>query len=781
MSAVLPSRRNPPDASGSPAPPSAGPLGWRARLRRWLVARYSPQARLERDATGRRLGALFERSGEGLLICGREGQIVACNPVAAQAFGDAPGQLVGQALAGRVVQPTAAGSRRLHSGHAKLRRADGQLLPVELRFSELPGPPRSQWLVQVRDLSDRQRAEDRLLHLANFDSLTGLPNRALFRDRLAGAMQRARATGQPLALMFLDLDRFKFVNDSLGHETGDRLLQHVGRTLSRCLRGSDALVRSGAAADAEGAGTGSHAFTVSRLGGDEFTVIAEGIGSSEDAGLIAQRLLDALGAPFVSAGEEIVVSASIGITTYPADDVDLDTLVRHTDMAMYRAKSLGRGMYCFFSDDLSAAVTARLSLEGSLRRALERDEFVLNFQPKANLASGEVTGVEALLRWHCPGRGMVPPDRFIAVLEETGLILPVGAWVIRTALAQLAAWDQEGLPPLRMAVNISARQFRHQYLASLVADSLREYGLEPARLEIEITESLLMEDNEATRTMLANFKRLGLKLALDDFGTGHSSLAYLRRFHLHTLKIDRSFVSALPNNVEDTAIARAVVALGHSMNMNVVAEGVETMEQARALAELGCEEIQGYLLSRPLPAAELGPWMAGRIKAPMHTRFGDAPSAFQRLDINIDDGEVCVNTEPPRAGAFTFGSLESAHANEHGERRREPAAARAEPGAARGGDAAAAAGADPGRSGFGQDARAHHADRLAAGTRPRLAGAGVRGDLHEQGRQGDADAPVGDAADQRARDVDRHLPRPGQPLLARALEAGRAAAELPDP
>jgi EAL domain-containing protein (putative c-di-GMP-specific phosphodiesterase class I) len=293
---------------------------------------------------------------------------------------------------------------------------------------------------------------------------------------------------------------------------------------------------------------------------------------------------------------------------YPTDEVDLDTLIRHTDMAMYRSKSLGRATYSFFSDDLTAAVTARVSLEGSLRRAIERNEFVLHFQPKSDLRSGAVTGVEALVRWHRPGHGMVPPDRFVSVLEDTGLILPVGAWVIRAACEQLAAWDRLGLPQLRMAVNLSARQFRHLFLASMIEDSLRQNGIDPQRLEIELTESLLMEDNESTRAMLASFRRLGVRLAIDDFGTGHSSLTYIRRFAIDTLKIDRSFVQSLPDNGEDAAICSAVIALGRNMKMSVVAEGVETAAQVQLLRELGCDEIQGYWLSRPMPGSDFAAW-----------------------------------------------------------------------------------------------------------------------------------------------------------------------------
>jgi diguanylate cyclase (GGDEF)-like protein len=399
--------------------------------------------------------------------------------------------------------------------------------------------------------------------------------------------------------MFLDLDRFKVVNDDLGHEVGDRLLLHVTNALTRCLRGEDSIGRDAG---------GSPPHTLSRLGGDEFTVIVENIGSAEDAAAIARRMLEALNEPFRVDEEEIVISASIGISMYPTDDVDLDTLIRHTDMAMYRSKSLGRGTYSFFSDDLTAAVTARVSLEGSLRRAIERQEFVLHFQPKADLRSGQVTGVEGLLRWHRPGHGLIAPDRFVGVLEDTGLILPVGAWVIRAACEQLAAWDRLGMPPMRLAVNLSARQFRHLYLASLIEDSLRQNEIDPQRLEIELTESLLMEDNDSTRAMLESFRRMGVRLAIDDFGTGHSSLSYIRRFSIDTLKIDRSFVQSLPENDEDVAICSAVIALGRSMRMSVVAEGVETPEQAQLLRDLGCDEMQGYWLGRPMPGSEFAAW-----------------------------------------------------------------------------------------------------------------------------------------------------------------------------
>ncbi len=555
--------------------------------------------------------ALFEQVADGLLVCQDGGQVLACNPAAAAMLRREAAQVRGMRLADLLRQDggSAVLPGELTDGPASLRCAEG-LRPVELRARALTVGRGRRWILHLRDTAERWKDQERLTHLANFDNLTGLPNRALFRDRLELAMARARRSGDPMALMFIDLDRFKIVNDSLGHEVGDRLLQHVARILTACLRDVDSV----------GRGVDDSGTTLSRLGGDEFTVIAEAVEGAEGAASIARRVLDALTEPFRVGDEEIVVSGSIGISMYPTDDVDLDGLIRHTDMAMYRSKSLGRGMYSFFSDDLNAAVSARLSLEGHLRRAVERQEFQLHYQPKADLESGRVTGVEALLRWHRPGQGMVPPDRFIAVLEDTGLILQVGAWVIRSACEQLAAWDQQGLPPLRVAVNLSARQFRHLYLASLVEDTLRENGIEPDRLEIELTESLLMEDTEATRNLLASFARMGVRLAIDDFGTGHSSLAYLRRFNVDTLKIDRSFVQSLPGSGEDAAIARAVIALGHSMRMTVVAEGVETQDQADQLRELGCDEMQGYLLGRPMPAEALVQWLEPRLKADKERR-----------------------------------------------------------------------------------------------------------------------------------------------------------------
>jgi len=615
------------------------------RLREWCVARWAGDAWVRRVDAERRFQALFNHAGEALVLCDAQGRVLAANELAAGLLAETPSALYGQTLTRWVQQPAGHPRSRfvLRPGEAMLQRGQTAARPVDVRVGRLPlaerdapltpdADPESarQWLVGLRDNTDRRQAQERLAFLASFDTLTGLPNRTLFRDRLAQAMARAERSGRPLALMFLDLDRFKVVNDSLGHEMGDRLLQHVARTLTQSLRDVDSVSRL----------VDSEPFTLSRLGGDEFTVIAEGISGAEDATLIARRLLEALQRPFRVGDEEVVISASVGVSLYPTDNVDLDGLIRHADMAMYRSKSMGRGIHSFYSDDLNAAVTARLSLESALRRAVEGDEFSLHYQPKACLRTGAITGVEALLRWHCPGKGMVGPDKFIPVLEDTGMILPVGAWVIRAACAQLHQWDLRGLPRLRMAVNLSPRQLRHSHLASLVADTLREHEIEPQRLEIELTESLLAEDSENTRAMLESFSRIGVRLAVDDFGTGESSLARLQRFRIDTLKIDRAFVKSLETSAGDVGISTAVIALARSLKIgNVVAEGVETAAQAQILRELECDEIQGYLLSRPLPPHELAAWLEDRLGERLEERL--RREALARLTLGRE-------AEPPQ-------------------------------------------------------------------------------------------------------------------------------------
>lgn len=588
-----------------------------------------------RRETEDRLRFVFENSIDGIITFLPDGTIVSCNPAAGQLFGCVPAALIGQRLNEHLdpfvhARPVGLTPTGLHE--TAVRRADGTAFPVEVTISESWLKGERQMIAFIRDITERKAAQDRLALLANYDSLTGLPNRVLFRDRLREGMKRAKRSGRVMALMFLDLDRFKVVNDSLGHEVGDRLLQHVAQALTSCLRSVDSVARHGV----------EEAVTIARLGGDEFTIIIEGIEGPEDAAALARRICEALLEPFVVEGEEIVVSASIGISLYPPDNTDLDGLVRHTDMAMYRSKMLGRNTFTFYNADMNTEVEARLSFETNLRHALERDEFKLLYQPKADLRTGKISGVEALIRWNRPGLGVVPPDQFISILEETGLILPVGAWVIRTACADLAAWDKLGFPPLTLAVNLSARQFRHQHLLQLIAETLAQGRIAPHRFELELTESQLMEDNESSRAILASIAKLGVRVAIDDFGTGHSSLSYLKRFNIDTLKIDRSFVREVTSDDEDTAIATAVIALGRSLNLKVVAEGVETLHQADCLRALGCDEIQGYLLSRPLSSEKLVAWLSKYRGAKVLDVHGSLPpdepaAAIELIRLDLPD------------------------------------------------------------------------------------------------------------------------------------------------
>lgn len=435
--------------------------------------------------------------------------------------------------------------------------------------------------------------------MANFDELTGLPNRALFRDRLQRSIVRSRRTGQQFGLMFLDLDRFKNINDSLGHDVGDQLLVQVATRLSTCIRDSDSLARSSVEALAD---------DVFRLGGDEFTILVEDLDGISPVTTIAKRILFALGQPFMIGDHELYVSASIGITVFTNDGTDPDGLIKQADLAMYRSKELGRDTYSFFDSGLNYQAIHRHELEVKLRHALERDEFLLHYQPKADLATGKVTGVEALIRWQPAGDTLIGPDHFIPLLEETGMIVAVGAWALRESCIQMMKWEHAGARPISLAVNLSARQFRQHDLVGHIAQVLEDTGFAASRLEIELTESMLIADTDAVMQTMAGLVKMGVRIAIDDFGTGHSSLSYLKRFNLNTLKIDRSFVKNAPDDPEDGAIAIAVIALGHGLGLRVVAEGVENAAQRDFLRRQGCDEFQGYFLSRPIEANAFASW-----------------------------------------------------------------------------------------------------------------------------------------------------------------------------
>jgi|GEM_PF-3044377 len=439
--------------------------------------------------------------------------------------------------------------------------------------------------------------------LAFYDPLTGLPNRQSFQERLDQTLRLAARSGRKAALLFVDLDGFKTVNDTLGHGAGDRLLCEVAGRFQRSVRGSDVVaVGDVRPAGSEGSESDAAAISpVSRLGGDEFTVLLGEVSGTPGASIVAQRILDALQAPVVIEGREVYASASIGIAVYPEHGLNAETLLRSADTAMYHAKSRGRSNYQFFSLSQGAAGQRRVEIEGRLRRALEEDLFVLHYQPIRSLRSGRVVAAEALLRWTDPELGPVAPAEFIPVAEECGLIVRVGEWVLRHACGQLRCWQEAGHRAVRVSVNMSAEHVRYHGMLQTVAMGLARAGLSGTLLEIEITESALMSDDHVTRETLAGLSELGVSLALDDFGTGYSSISYLKRHPIDCVKIDRSFVAGLPDAEDDVAIVSAIIAMAQSLGVRVVAEGVENEAQMRCLHEKGCHEIQGFLLSPPVP------------------------------------------------------------------------------------------------------------------------------------------------------------------------------------
>lgn len=560
------------------------------------LKRTEAKARVEAEEN---LRIVFEHALDAIIMLSPSGEILSCNPSALSMLGYAEAELrakkFSDLLAALPMDETLPNFTPTQF-ETTARRQDGDELAVEVTLSETHAMGRPQRIAIVRDITERRQAQARLSRMANYDNLTGLPNRSLFRERLHAAMKRCRRTGERAALMFLDLDRFKTINDSLGHEFGDKLLKSVAESLSSCLRQNDFVTRYSESNDDVG---------VYRLGGDEFTILIERLPSEEIVTQIAKRILTTMAQPFEVGVHQLYISVSIGITLYPQVNADLDVLIKQADLAMYRSKSLGRNTYAFFSDDLDQAVSEQHLLETGLRHALERGELQVVYQPKANIATGQITGVEALLRWIRPGVSSVGPDKFIPILEETGLIVPVGMWVLREACKQLVQWQELGIVGLTMAVNLSARQFRQRDLIEEIAAIIAETGISPNMLEVELTESSLIDDSDAVMQIMRQLAKMNVRVAIDDFGTGQSSLRYLKRFDVHTLKIDRSFVQDIPHDPEDNAIAIAVIALGHGMGLKVIAEGVETDAQAEFLRAHDCDEMQGFLLSQALPPEQL--------------------------------------------------------------------------------------------------------------------------------------------------------------------------------
>ncbi len=539
----------------------------------------------------KRYRTLIERNLAGVYRSTLEGRILDCNESFARIFGYASREeVLQQAAWDFYLKPEdrqAALARLLERQSLTnyelcLKRKDGSLVWVLESENLIEGPDGRLSVIEgtTIDITERKRAEEQVKHLAFHDPLTNLPNRLLFSDRLTLAVAQAHRHAQKLAVLFLDLDRFKVINDSLGHSVGDELLRQIAERIQEYVREGD---------------------TVARLGGDEFTLLVPGISAEEDAAKIAKKICDAIHDPFWIDGRELFVTTSMGVAVYPADGHDAETLVRNADSAMYRAKEQGRDNYQLYTPAMNAKAVERLSLESRLRQAVANDELELHFQPFFDLKTAKVLGAEALLRWRHPELGLIPPGEFIPIAELSGLIVPIGEWVLRTACAEARKWHAQGFPGLTVSVNLSSRQFQQADLVRQVTSALADTGLEPDMLDLEITESNAMQNAEHSINTLWGLKKQGVRISMDDFGTGYSSLNYLKRFPIDRTKLDQSFVRDLPGDKDDAAIAMAVIAMGRSLELVVIAEGVETEEQLAFLKDRDCDQLQGFLFSRPLP------------------------------------------------------------------------------------------------------------------------------------------------------------------------------------
>lgn len=570
-----------------------------ARIKTHLALRDAQQRlaaqHLRLEASELRYRRLFETSKDGILLldlaCER---ITDVNSAAIEMLGLPREEIVGRRLGELDAlrdAPCKASLEelRLHEqvrhDHWTLRRADGATLDVEFQASahQVNGIRVAQ--CNLRDITERKLSELRIRYLALHDALTDLPNRVLLHDRLTQAIMLAHRRQSGVAVLMMDLDHFKNINDSLGHHVGDRLLEALAQRLRACVRESD---------------------MVARLGGDEFVLALSDVTRDADTGEVAQQMLAALREPFLIDGHELHVGASVGISRYPADGEDSGALLRAADSALYRAKGDGRGLFRFFTPEMSAAAQRRLALANDVRHAVERGELKICYQPQVAANSGAVTGMEALLRWQHPRLGAVSPDEFVPLLEETGLIAEVGSWVLRQSCAQASAWQRQGLPKVRLAVNLSAHQFYRGDIVREVAQALKEAELDPEWLELELTESLTLDDTEMTIKLMHELKQLGVRLSLDDFGTGWSSLSYLRRFPLDHIKIDRSFLRDMVTQPTASAVVRSIMSLARNLGLTCIAEGVETPEQLVYLQQQMCAEIQGFLYSPAVSVDELG-------------------------------------------------------------------------------------------------------------------------------------------------------------------------------
>ncbi len=578
------------------------------RVLRMLGTRRDVSARRQQEQQQRLAATVFEAASEGIFILDPDYRVLAVNRAFSAVTGYSSEEVVGRTVT-RLI-----GSREMRRQYQMIRqeldnsgtwqgelietRKSGELYPQWLQLNlvrDAAGRP-SQIVGFFADLTARREAEERLRYLSHYDDLTGLANRSLFRERLHDASQRARQSGRSIALVHIDLDRFKLLNDSLGHEVADQLLRQMSRRLTQAVPEADC---------------------IARLSGDEFVIILDAYGSLSSLARVASRLLAKLRVPMTVGGHELVVSASLGISLLPDYAREISALISQANMAVQHAKHLGGNTFQFFTDNLQACTLERLQLENQLRKAIDEGQLEVFYQPKLNLADDQLNAAEALVRWRHPQQGMIAPSEFIGLAEETGLIAPIGEFVLRQACQQACAWQRQGLAKIRVSVNISVHQLRQGNLTSLVRQVLEETGLAPQYLELELTESQLLDNVDSVIVTFRQLRELGVKLAIDDFGTGYSSLSYLKRFPVHYVKIDQTFIRDLSPGGEDAAITRAIIAMAHSLELKVVAEGVETQAQMDFLKSQNCDEIQGYLISRPVEASAFAELLRAQIDNPL--------------------------------------------------------------------------------------------------------------------------------------------------------------------
>ncbi len=595
------------------------------RVNESLEAEVSERKRAEKEL--QLAASVFEHSMDGIMVTDAQARILSVNPAFTDITGYTRQEALGQTprllRSGRHPKEfyesmwRALRQAAMWQGEIWNRRKNGEIYPEWRNISvvrDAQGKVR-RYISIFADITDKKLSEERIYRLAHYDVLTGLPNRSLFEERLSQALIAARRQRRKAAVLYLDLDRFKLINDTLGHPAGDQFLQQVGARLKSCLRAGD---------------------VVARLGGDEFVLVLADLETGDHIASTATRVLDSVAKPMTIMDEEVCVTVSIGISVYPDDSEDAETLLKNADTALYRVKDQGKNSYSFYTDEMNAAAVERLAIEGQLRKAIDENELSLHYQPRVDAESGCILGMEALLRWKHPRLGNMSPDKFIPIAEDTGLIIPIGKWVLRTACEQYRQWQLQGIAPPVISINLSSRQFRDPALLKDIQAIVSASEVEPASFELELTETCLMERPAETIGMLHSLKAIGFSISVDDFGTAYSSLSYLKRFPVDKLKVDRSFIRDIPDDTDDIEITRAIISMAQSLSLGVVAEGVETELQLQFVSSLGCREVQGFYFSPAVCAAEAGAMLAGskpfasRIPLPRAASSVCADNTFSR-------------------------------------------------------------------------------------------------------------------------------------------------------